>query len=346
MIARITRILLLVQLIVALLLAWLFARHWPQLPVALTMLLGVGSVLLVRAAIVANNFRVAARFAGEQPPGTATWPKLLRMFWGELCATLVSSSWHMPFCRLGAVPELHGSGIPVLLVHGYGCNSGYWRPMARAFRAAGIRFSAVDLEPVLGDIDDYLPRIGGAVDALCAAAGTTQIVIVAHSMGGLVARAWLHGNGWQQIAALITLGTPHQGTALAAMGIGRNAAQMRRIDHPAGAARNPWLVRLNDTPREPRDRIVSIYSTYDNIVVPATSGALADATNNAFACIGHVALASHAPLIACVIEHIRHYDRPVAGDVPGSPAGGSPDDAAAADMRMPQSMSIQEKPSS
>lgn len=332
MIARLTRILLLVQLVVALLLALMIAHAWPDLAAAVALLLGLGCVFLARAAIVANNFRVAAGAGAgsDYPTGETTWPRLLRMFCAELYATLVSSSWHMPFCRLGAVPEIRGGGIPVLLVHGYVCNSGYWQPMARAFRSAGIRFSAVDLEPVLGDIDGYQSCIGQAVAVLRAATGATQVVIVAHSMGGLAARAWLCQDGWQQTAALITLGTPHQGTALARLGIGRNAVQMCRIDDPAGAVGNPWLAQLNATPHEPRERIVSVYSTYDNIVVPAASGVLAGARNIAFACIGHVAIASHRPVIDCVIECIRN-------------AGNA---AADADANAVQSMSIQEKPSS
>ncbi|MBC7514516.1 MAG: alpha/beta fold hydrolase [Herminiimonas sp.] len=319
MIARITRILLLVQLAVAVLLAMAVAHRWPQLSMASAALFGIDCILLLRAAIVANNFRVAARFAGASSPGESGLSKLLRMYLDELRATLVSSSWHMPFCRLGAAPEIFGHGVPVLLVHGYGCNSGYWQPMARAFRLAGISFHATDLEPVLGDIDGYLPQISRAVAVLCAAAGTTQVVIVAHSMGGLVARAWLRDNGWQQVAALITLGTPHQGTVLAQFGIGSNARQMCRIDDAADPACNPWLVRLNGSTDEKRERIVSLYSTYDNIVVPSTSGCLAGAHNVSFPCIGHVALASRVPVIACVIEHIRQVN---------------------------QSMSIQEKPAS
>ena len=261
------------------------------------------------------------------------------MYFDELKATLISSSWHMPFCRLGAAPEILGGGLPVLLVHGYGCNSGYWQPMARAFRAAGISFHAIDLEPVLGDIDGYLPLISRGVALLRAAAGSAQVIIVAHSMGGLVARAWLRDNGWQQVATLITLGTPHQGTALAQLGVGKNATQMRRIDQPAGAACNPWLAGLNSAPDEKRRRIVSLYSAYDNIVVPSTSACLDGANNIAFPCIGHVALASHPPVIAHVIERIRQIDR-------DSVDAGDSHPVAANGTASGQSMSIQEKPSS
>ena len=44
-------------------------------------------------------------------------------------------------------------------------------------------------------------------------AGTAKLVLVTHSMGGLVARAFIDGHeGWRDTRALITLGTPHRGS--------------------------------------------------------------------------------------------------------------------------------------
>lgn len=346
MIARITRILLLAQLAVAILVALAIMNRWPQLPVIPAALFGVDVVLLLRAGIVANNFRIASRFSCDPPRAVAAASALLQMFLGELRATLVSSSWHMPFCRLDPAPTVCGGGLPVLLVHGYGCNSGYWQPMAREFRAAGISFHAVDLEPVLGDIDGYLPQVSRAIDILRAATKASQVVIVAHSMGGLVARAWLSENGWQKVTKLITLGTPHQGTGLAQFGIGKNAAQMCSNDNPADPACNPWLARLNSVPDQRRERIVSLYSTQDNIIAPATSACLPGATNIAFACIGHVALASTASVISCVIDFVRQANASAHGDERdrsgNENSAPGPGNAAIA----VQSISIQEKPSS
>lgn len=44
--------------------------------------------------------------------------------------------------------------------------------------------------------------------------GAAQVVLVAHSMGGLVARSYLQSSGYRNdVARLITLGTPHRGAA-------------------------------------------------------------------------------------------------------------------------------------
>lgn len=53
-----------------------------------------------------------------------------------------------------------------------------------------------------------------------------DLLLVGHSMGGLVARAYLRRYGELRVARLITLGTPHRGSLLAHLGIGRNARQM------------------------------------------------------------------------------------------------------------------------
>jgi len=74
---------------------------------------------------------------------------------------------------------------------------------------------------VFASIDDYIPQIERAVHRIETATGLAP-VIVAHSMGGLVARAWLRSraahkrsDGTDEAARLITLGTPHRGTWLA-----------------------------------------------------------------------------------------------------------------------------------
>ena len=74
----------------------------------------------------------------------------------------------------------------MLLVHGYVCNRGIWRPFAQWLAARGHPVESVNLEPVFGTIDDYVPIVVDAVRRLRERAGGDRIAIVAHSMGGIV----------------------------------------------------------------------------------------------------------------------------------------------------------------
>lgn len=304
MIANLTRLLLLIQLIAAASIAWMLNHHAGVTSAGVALFLGVTIVLAVRAAITANNFRLAHQISGTlRPVCTLGSSARLLQFAQEFRATMVSSSWWMPFCRLSSAPMILSADLPVLLVHGYGCNSGFWRPLSRYLQHTGISHHAVTLEPVLGSIDDYGLQIGAAIDLLCRAAGQDRVIVVAHSMGGLVLRAYSSAHGRERIARLITLGTPHHGTTLARYGTGINGRQMCWMHHPAQRERSSWLSELHAREHaDERGYLTSIYSNHDNIVAPAQSAHLDGACNIAFDGIGHVALGSDRRVIDCVID--------------------------------------------
>ncbi|RZA29778.1 MAG: alpha/beta fold hydrolase [Lysobacteraceae bacterium] len=267
--------------------------------------LGLGSVVLVRLLINANNFFMSARFASPTPAEYQLGlGARLRMFCEEFSASMLQSSWTMP--RASARTRIHpgSSAPPVLLLHGYGCNSGYWSHLLPRLDAARISHASVDLEPLTGDIDSYAPLVEHAAQALLAASGADRLVIVAHSMGGLVARAWMRACGTGKVARLITLGTPHHGTCLAAFGLGLNAAQMRRLvrDEPPECA---WLRALaGGEDAAARALVTSIFSHHDNIIAPQTSSELPGARNLAFGGVGHVALGRNARVLETVMHEI------------------------------------------
>ena len=303
MIARILKWLMLLQVLAVLGLAYLAMQAWGVASPAMALLLGAAMLLAVRALVVARNFWQSRRLGSPVPAqyqlgaiGAA------RLFLGELGATLWTSSWGMLRPRLHA-PEAAtvSRAMPVLLVHGYVCNRGYWAQLSRQLARAGIAHDAVDLEPINADIEDFVPQVEQAVARLCARAGSDRVMLVAHSMGGLVARAWLRRHGAQRVARIITLGTPHHGTALANLAAGANARQMSRVDD----APSLWLAQLaaSETPAA-RALITSIYSHHDNIVAPQASAQLPGARNIAFGGIGHVALASDARVLRLVLEEI------------------------------------------
>jgi triacylglycerol lipase len=307
MIARLTRILILVQIAVAIGLSALAARFaalesiWPVVPI------GILAVLLLRLAITTNNFILARRYRSDLPPEFhLDWRQALRMIGGEFVATMWSSSWSMPFRRLAKHIAGGADTLPVLLVHGYACNSGYWRSMSKALRRAGIAHYAVDMEPILGSIDAYAALIHRAVESIRAETGMDKVVIVAHSMGGLAARAYLRDHGIAHVARVVTLGTPHHGTALANFSIGVNVQQMRWNQGADGEVTSDWLRTLKlSEDAATRALFVSIYSHHDNIISPQRSSHLPDAKNIDLHGIGHVALALNPRVQKIVIDEIR-----------------------------------------
>jgi triacylglycerol esterase/lipase EstA (alpha/beta hydrolase family) len=267
--------------------------------------LGIGAVALVRLAIFSNNFVMSARSASATPAefrlGAAGW---LRLFGEEFAASMLQSSWSMPRAAPRQVIHPGSARPPVLLLHGYGCNSGYWDHLTPLLDAAGISHATLDLEPITCGIDDYAGPVERAVESLCAATGAPKLVIVAHSMGGLVARAWLRKHGAARVARVITLGTPHHGTCLASFGVGRNAAQMRRAGCPEGLE-SEWLRDLAaGESAATRALLTSIYTHHDNIISPQTSSFLAGAHNIPMGGVGHVAMGRNRRVLAQVMREI------------------------------------------
>lgn len=166
----------------------------------------------------------------------------------------------------------------VLLLHGFSCNRGLWRPWIARLQGAGVPVMALTLEPAFGSIDAYADPIDAAMRQLHAATGQMP-VIVAHSMGGLAARAWwrAHGAGHTQAPRLISLGTPHLGTRIATLSPVTNARQMR-----CGSS---WLAQL-----PPMPDVDCLWSPCDQIVQPAANACQPGARLHRVDATGHLAL--------------------------------------------------------
>ncbi len=301
---RMLRMLLLVQLVCAAIVGYAIAR-WLHAGFITGLFGGAVALVLVRLAISANNFWMSSRSASVTPPEHVLGARAaLGVFGEEFIASMRFSSWIMPRSRAGMRVHAEGRLPPVLLLHGYGCNSGYWAHLAPLLDGEGISHRALDLAPVTASIDAYVPLVEASVRALLAATGADQVVIVAHSMGGLVARAWMRAHGTDHVARVITLGTPHHGTSMASFGIGANAVQMRRD--------GVWLRDLAASESAAtRALITSIYTHHDNIVAPQTSSELEGARNLAFGGVGHVALGANARILKTVMEELAAYQRNV-----------------------------------
>ncbi len=315
MIARMLRCFLLLQLAAVGALALGALRFWDVAPSVqawtLALLSSLAVLLLLRAWITVQNFGLSWHYRSATP--VRYKPPLrgrLRLFFDEFFATLLASSWSMAWPKKNWHIALQANALPVLLVHGYACNSGYWRQLGALLERHQISHHALDLEPLGAAIDDYVPQLQRAIEALRARSGSPDLIIVAHSMGGLVVRAYLRAHGSAGIARVITLGTPHHGTHLAQFGIGSNARQMRPDSH--------WLATLAASESAAqRALLTSIFSHHDNIVAPQTSCHLPGAKNIEFGGVGHVAMGRDYRILQCVLDEIALAQHPGAAAANG-----------------------------
>jgi triacylglycerol esterase/lipase EstA (alpha/beta hydrolase family) len=173
---------------------------------------------------------------------------------------------------------------PVVLVHGVLVNDGVWLSLRRFLARNGVTpIYTINYGPPLADIAWFAEQLHTRIEEIRAATGAERVVLVAHSMGGLVARAYLRRFGAVRVAKLITIGAPHHGSMLAWSFPGTCLAQMR----PG----NAWLTDLNrDENGAAPVPITSIWSRHDSMVAPQASSVLGNAENIALIGVAHNAL--------------------------------------------------------
>lgn len=251
---------------------------------------GLALILVVagRTFIIGVTFAFSRAYAAPAPPGCRIGlGRAAAMFLRELGAFFLLFTVVMPFERFFMAADRVGRSadgrLPLLLIHGYQCNRGFWFELRGRLARAGWQVGTISLDPVFNDIDGYVEQVSRRIDEVCTAAGTEQLILVGHSMGGLVARAYLrrHGNG--KVAKLVTLGSPHHGSRLAVLGLGENGRQM-----VPGSA---WLAGLGAPGAVPLPPTASLYSCQDNYVMPQDSSVLEGAKVVPLAGIGHLEMA-------------------------------------------------------
>ena len=98
---------------------------------------------------------------------------------------------------------------------------------------------------------------------------------------------------------MITIASPHHGTALASFGLGENARQMRRH---SGFLRALAHAEGGQGPGVP---FTSIYSTHDNLVAPQETSLLPWGRNVALGGIGHVDVLGSPALAGLILADLR-----------------------------------------
>lgn len=301
MLARLQRrVLALIAVLAALAFGGLWAAGQPLWAVlaALAVALGYTLVLAVEFGLLAWTHR-------DDPAPRAGPLELLRAWWGECVIAARVFGWRQPF-RASALPDVPGRpGVRgVVFVHGYLCNRGFWNPWLARCAAEGRPCIAINLEPVFSPLEAYLAAVEAAVARLERETGLPPL-LVCHSMGGLVARAWLASTPGAdaRVQHVITIGTPHRGTWLARLGRTANALHMRQA--------SDWLGALAQRePAERAARFTCFYGHADNIVFPPCAALLQGATGHHLRATAHVAMAFHPAVFNEVAGWLARTESP------------------------------------
>jgi triacylglycerol esterase/lipase EstA (alpha/beta hydrolase family) len=280
---------------------------WNSVTLTFAIPFAILMILAVRTFLVILSFIIAWIYRSPAPPALQlSFGQMVKLVWTEWWAFLATNLIMQPLepwliARQPSATTDHNE-IPVILVHGLNCNGGYWWPMYRFLQKQGItQLFTLNMEPIFDDIEHFAQQLARRVEEVCAISQTDQVILVGHSMGGLVSRVYYHRyGGKKRIAKIITLGSPHHGSILAWLLWGRNLQQMRPND--------PWLNELNQLEQQVGALpLTSIYSYHDNLVAPQESSVLPSAKNIPTSGIGHLSMTFSPVFQQWVYREIKNH---------------------------------------
>ncbi|WP_238431064.1 lipase family alpha/beta hydrolase [Frankia nepalensis] len=225
-----------------------------------------------------------------------------------------------PLQRGLLVGNLTAAGMPILLVHGLVDNRSIFARLQRTLRRRGFRHvETLNLPLYATDVPHAALMLAAAVTDVCARTGYHQAHIVAHSLGGLVARYYVQClGGDERVHTLVTLGTPHGGTRLAHL-VPRVVPYRLVASLRPGS---PLLTELAAPVPGCRTRFLAVGGGLDSLVRPE-SAALRHpdlaARNVTVPGLGHHAVAFNGDVAHGIATVLARLDGPVAW-----PAGSAP----------------------
>jgi len=289
---------------------WLSTSHgWGVSTLVAGAVAGAAGIRLVLVGLSLGITWIAR--SPRSPQQRLDFPAAVALVAGEWRAMLANNFLWLPLENLvlrADPPLAPARRRPVIVVHGYFSNRGTLCALVRALDAADTGPVFVpSLPAVFAPIESFAEHLDRVVREVTEATGEPRVALVCHSMGGLVARAYLRACGTSRVAALVTIGTPHHGTVLAAMGAGRNARQMR--------IGSDFLAELARSEGEsgPGCAALSVYSVHDNLVAPQDSSRLAWARNVPIHGVAHVAMLGDPRVHRAVAAALASADSRPAG---------------------------------
>ncbi|MFG2491339.1 esterase/lipase family protein [Streptomyces caniferus] len=196
---------------------------------------------------------------------------------------------------------------PVLLLHGFIDNRSVFLLLRRSLHRHGWRhIEALNYCPLTCDLRKAAELLSRHVEEVCARTGHRRVDIVGHSLGGLIARYYVQRLGGDtRVRTVITLGTPHSGTAVAPLMSAHPIVRQMRPDSEV-------IAELSLPAPHCRTHFVAFWSEEDRVMVPATTARINHPDLHAFnvhvAGVGHLALPVNGTVAAGIRDALASAD--------------------------------------
>lgn len=200
--------------------------------------------------------------------------------------------------RLSGLPLAAGDPRgrrPVVLVHGYAMSRTSFVLLARRLAAAGLGPLVGYEYWSLGSIRRAAAGLVDAVEQLRRRCGVERVDIVGHSMGGVVGRHCAAIDGGA-VRRLITLGSPHGGSAMVSLGVGRARREL--------CCGSPVLEALARAPLPAGVEMTVIHSPDDVLCGALHNAEVAGAEIISVPGVEHLEMLTSRHVARCVIERL------------------------------------------